>query len=96
MRIITTSQRKKTVINYFSYSLDTQIGRGNFANVWKAHHTLLPTIQVAIKVIDKSKRTEADLTKIYREISILKKLRHPNIIKLYQVFESGNFIFLGK
>ena len=80
----------------FSYALDTLIGRGNFAHVWKAHHTLSPQIQVAIKVIDKTQRTEPDLTKIHREISILKTLRHPNIIKLYQVFESGNYIFLGK
>ena len=47
-------------------------------------------------MIDKTQRSESDLTKIYREIEILKKLRHPHIIRLYQVFESGNYIFLGK
>lgn len=83
-----------------SYTLDQKIGRGNFADVWRAHHDLSATqnskITVAIKVIDKRERSESDLTKINREIEILKKLRHPHIIRLYQVFESGNFIFLGE
>ena len=47
-------------------------------------------------MIDKRERSDSDLTKINREIEILKKLRHPHIIRLYQVFEAGNFIFLGK
>ena len=81
----------------FRYKLDTKIGRGNFADVWKSHHVLGEgnKITVAIKVIDKRERTESDLTKIYREIEILKHLRHPNIIRLYQVFETEIFIFLG-
>ena len=40
----------------FSYELVGQIGRGNFACVWKAYHKLSPGIHVAIKVIDKSQR----------------------------------------
>lgn len=76
------------------YELEQQIGQGNFACVWKAHHKLAP-VQVAIKVIDKRSRNEADLIKIHREISILKKLRHPNIIKLYQYIETEDYIFLG-
>ena len=91
----------------FSYTLDQKIGKGNFADVWRAHHDLSATqaakITVAIKawflnfsfclkirlktrkkVIDKRQRSESDLTKIYREIEILKKLRHPHIIRLYQ------------
>lgn len=92
-REIIQSELKKRL-----YTLDQKIGRGNFADVWRAHHDLSATqnskITVAIKVIDKRERTESDLTKINREIEILKKLRHPHIIRLYQVFESGNFIFL--
>ena len=78
--------------------MERRLGQGNFADVWKAHHRLGSNnkLTVAIKVIDKTQRSESDLTKIYREIEILKKLRHPHIIRLYQVFESGNYIFLGK
>ena len=41
--------------------------------------------QVAIKIIDKTKLSESDLQKVYREVQIMKQLNHPYIIKLYQV-----------
>ena len=43
------------------------------------------TLQVAIKIIDKGQLDEENLQKIFREIQIMKLLRHPHIIKLYQV-----------
>jgi len=42
-------------------------------------------IQVAIKIIDKTRLNSANLEKIYREVQIMKLLNHPHIIKLYQV-----------
>ncbi len=42
-------------------------------------------LQVAIKIIDKTKLTPENLKKIFREIHIIRKLRHPHIIRLYQV-----------
>lgn len=35
-----------------------------------------------------------NLAKTYREISILKLLRHPHITRLYEVMESRNMIYL--
>ena len=48
----------------FSYELVSQIGRGNFACVWKAYHKLSPAIHVAIKVIDKTQRSGQNKQKI--------------------------------
>lgn len=45
----------------------------------------MKSIQVAIKIVDKTRLDNVNLTKVYREIEVLKKLDHPNIIKLYQV-----------
>lgn len=42
-------------------------------------------IQVAIKIIDKTRLNPSNLEKIYREVQIMKLLNHPHIIKLYQV-----------
>lgn len=42
-------------------------------------------LQVAIKIIDKTRLDPSNLEKIYREVQIMKLLNHPHIIKLYQV-----------
>lgn len=49
---------------------------------------------MAIKIIDKTCLDEENLAKTYREISILKLLRHPHITRLYEVMESKNMIYL--
>lgn len=41
--------------------------------------------KVAIKIVDKRRLDSDNLAKIYREILVLKRIRHPHIIKLYQV-----------
>ena len=51
--------------------------------------------KVAIKILEKQKVIECgDLERVTREIHILKKVRHPNIVQLYQIIESSKHIFL--
>ena len=46
----------------------------------------LQNSQVAIKILEKEKiKDHADLERINREITILKKVRHPNVVQLYEV-----------
>lgn len=41
---------------------------------------------MAIKILEKEKiREQADLERVAREINILKSIRHPNIVQLYEV-----------
>lgn len=49
---------------------------------------------MAIKIIDKTKLNEDNLAKIFREVHIMKRLRHPHIIRLYQVMETEKMIYL--
>ena len=42
-------------------------------------------LQVAIKIVDKTQLDDENLKKIFREVQIMKMLRHPHIIRLYQV-----------
>lgn len=49
---------------------------------------------MAIKIIDKTALDEENLTKIFRETAILKKLRHPHITRLYQLMETEQTIYL--
>lgn len=65
--------------------LGRTIGGGTFGKVRRAIHT--PTNQpVAVKILQKSKITnKKDALRIQREISILKKINHPNLLKLLQL-----------
>ncbi|XP_032590033.1 uncharacterized protein LOC6560691 isoform X3 [Drosophila grimshawi] len=75
------------------YELEKTIGKGNFAVVKLATNVVTRT-KVAIKIIDKTCLNEEYLSKTFREISILKSLRHPHITRLYEVMESQSMIYL--
>ena len=51
-------------------------------------HWLSVSVQVAIKIVDKTQLDDENLKKIFREVQIMKMLRHPHIIRLYQVSRS--------
>ncbi|XP_059615059.1 uncharacterized protein LOC132260760 [Phlebotomus argentipes] len=75
------------------YELGKTLGRGNFAVV-KLASNLVTKSKVAIKIIDKTCLDEENLQKTFREISVLKLLRHPHITRLYEVMESKSMIYL--
>jgi MAP/microtubule affinity-regulating kinase len=56
--------------------------------------TSVIVLQVAIKIIDKTSLDDKKLSKLYREVRIMKMLHHPNIIKLYEVIETKLTLFL--
>ncbi|XP_047513227.1 uncharacterized protein LOC125055060 isoform X4 [Pieris napi] len=76
-----------------NYELEKTIGTGNFAVVKLATHVITKS-KVAIKIIDKSRLDEDNLKKTFREIAIMKRLRNPHIVKLYQVMESTHTLYL--
>ena len=51
--------------------------------------------QVAIKVMKRSKMSEQDAELVKLEIEIMKIAQHPNIIRLLDVFENMDTIFIG-
>uniref|UniRef100_A0A673K920 non-specific serine/threonine protein kinase n=1 Tax=Sinocyclocheilus rhinocerous TaxID=307959 RepID=A0A673K920_9TELE len=75
------------------YEIIRTLGKGNFAVVKLARHKVTKT-QVAIKIIDKTRLNSANLEKIYREVQIMKLLKHPHIIKLYQVMETKDMLYI--
>ncbi|XP_034672040.1 serine/threonine-protein kinase par-1 [Drosophila subobscura] len=75
------------------YDIERTIGKGNFAVVKLARHRITKN-EVAIKIIDKSQLDQINLQKVYREVEIMKRLKHPHIIKLYQVMETKNMIYI--
>ncbi|KAK2412258.1 CBL-interacting serine/threonine-protein kinase 1 [Trifolium repens] len=76
------------------YELGRILGEGNFGKVKFARNT--DTKQpYAIKIIDKNKIIDLNITnQIKREIGALKLLRHPNVVKLYEVLASKTKIYM--
>ena len=79
--------------------MDKNIGEGNFAKVKLAKHTIsgqqvLLTNQVAIKIIDKNKLDKATSKKLFREVRIMRMLNHKNIVKLYEVIDTPDELYL--
>mmetsp|Transcript_16007 Transcript_16007/g.20244 ORF Transcript_16007/g.20244 Transcript_16007/m.20244 type:complete len:105 (+) Transcript_16007:203-517(+) len=69
------------------------LGAGAFGQVRKATHKSSGEIR-AVKMIDKLVLDEEEQVRLKYEIDILKNLTHPNIVKLYEVYESKSLIYL--
>lgn len=91
--MVCTMSERKAPIRVGFYDIERTIGKGNFAVVKLARHRITKT-EVAIKIIDKSQLDAVNLQKVYREVDIMKQLDHPHIIKLYQVMETKNMIYI--
>ncbi|XP_062844316.1 MAP/microtubule affinity-regulating kinase 4 isoform X1 [Trichomycterus rosablanca] len=76
-----------------NYRLLKTIGKGNFAKVKLARH-ILTGREVAIKIIDKTQLNPTSLQKLFREVRIMKALRHPNIVQLFEVIETDKTLYL--
>ena len=86
------STRRKDV-QFGEYMLGQTLGEGEFGKVklgWKKDGT----VQVAIKLIRRESvaTNPSRLPKIYREISILRELSHPNIVRLHEMVETDRHI----
>lgn len=77
-----------------SYLFGKALGKGTFGKVKLATH-LLTNEKVAIKILEKNRiKDKKDIERISREIKILKKVRHPNVIQLYEIIETDKELFL--
>ena len=75
------------------YKPKKMLGSGSFGSVYEAKNTIFGNT-VAMKVIKKDKENELDEQEIRNEIDILKKLSHPNIVKIYEFYISENHYYI--
>lgn len=76
------------------YVLGETIGKGTFGKVKLGIH-LLTGEKVAVKILEKKRIIQAaDVDRVAREIKILKRNRHPNVVQLYEVIDSPDNIYL--
>ena len=66
-----------------------QLGAGSFGRVFLMEHRQTGE-KVAVKTLKKERIAELGMQeKVRREIKILLRVRHPNIIRLYNVLETA-------
>ncbi|RZB55128.1 CBL-interacting serine/threonine-protein kinase 1 isoform C [Glycine soja] len=76
------------------YDLGRTLGEGNFGKVKFARNTDSGQA-FAVKIIDKNTIVDINITnQIIREIATLKLLRHPNVVRLYEVLASKTKIYM--
>ncbi|OVA15566.1 Protein kinase domain [Macleaya cordata] len=75
------------------YIVGRQIGSGSFSNVWHARHRV-HGMEVAIKEIIMDRLSKKLQDSLVSEIVILKKINHPNIIRLHEIIEVHGRIHL--
>ena len=75
------------------YETGRLLGKGTFAKVYYAKHVISGE-SVAIKVINKDYvKKEGMMEQIKREISVMRLVRHPNIVELKEVMATKTKIF---
>jgi len=76
-----------------NYVLGDEIGRGGFSIVYHAEKKA-DGEEFAVKKIEKKKVEGDDIKLLRREIQIMKQLDHPNILKLFEVYEDDESFYL--
>ena len=84
------SQNKPIIGNY---RLLRTLDKGKFGVVKLGKH-ILTNEKVAIKIIDKKQHKQRTFDEILREVEIMKRLDHPNIIKVLQTFDMPHVYYI--
>ena len=75
------------------YDVKNKLGSGKFGLVKLGIHKKTGQ-KVAIKIMKKSNMDSSDLELVRTEIEILKICQHPNIVRLYNVFENPDYLYI--
>jgi tRNA A-37 threonylcarbamoyl transferase component Bud32 len=76
------------------YKFGKQIGKGAFGKVHQAIHRLTG-LKVAVKTIEKSYfKDERSRRKVFQEVFTMKRVNHPNVVRLLEVFESSKHLMI--
>ena len=75
------------------YDVKEKLGNGKFGLV-KLGINKHTKEKVAIKIMNKKKMDSSDIELMRTEIEILKICQHPNIIRLYDIFENIDYIYI--
>ena len=96
---------KKGSISKF-YTTGQVLGQGAFGKVWKVRHKttgealseflliVFSGLVRAMKQLKKAALIKEEEQKLFAEMNILKNLDHPNIVKLYELYQDQSYYYL--
>ena len=75
------------------YKPITTLAKGAFGTVIKSKD-LQTNSEVAVKILSKETCSQSTVTQLIREITVLQNVNHPNIVKLYDYFETSSEVYI--
>lgn len=91
----TSNKDGNSTLLHGKYELGRFLGHGTFAKVYHARN-LQTGKSVAMKVVGKEKVIKVGMTEqVKREISVMKMVKHPNIVDLHEVMASKSKIYFA-
>ncbi|KAI9724587.1 MAG: hypothetical protein M1828_003610 [Chrysothrix sp. TS-e1954] len=76
------------------WTLVEKMGDGAFSNVYRAKDNQGQYPQVAIKVVRKFEMNSSQRSNILKEVQIMRKIDHPNIVKLVDFSEARQYYYI--
>ena len=75
------------------FEISEELGAGSFGHVYLVTHKVTK-VKYAIKAIDKrNKSNQSEKPYFRREIEVMYKIHHPNVVKLFGHFEDNNYCY---
>ena len=75
------------------FEISEELGAGSFGHVYLVTHKTTK-VKYAIKAIDKrNKSNQSEKPYFRREIEVMYKIHHPNVVKLFGHFEDNNYCY---
>ena len=88
----TSFENKERISKFYNIAMQP-LGSGAFGEVRKAVHISSGDVR-AVKLIYKTQVSAIEQKKIMKEIEILQRLDHPNIVKIYEYFQDSKYIYI--
>lgn len=85
------SRRKDKISKH--YQIKSALGSGGYGEVFLATHKDSKA-ERAIKVIEKAKWNSRENEAVTNEFNIVKDLDHPNLLKMYEMFEDSRHFYI--
>lgn len=76
------------------YEQISRIGGGKFADVYDSRHRITRKV-CAVKKINKVKLNLKEKQFLRNELLIISMIAHPNVVKMYEYFETNQWIFIA-